>query len=155
MSKKGENKFLYQLQHVFKNRFIDVAIAFWCKYKEKNSYNTITIADVKQVGDNKFSFVRRMDGDGKIEYEIIRYERQKQKIVADLFLSEDKKRNLAERCEYLHNSVKGGVEYRLSVFKENWCKFIRTRAFNWGIGKMEDTLQKIQEQQKNAKPASL
>ncbi len=61
-AEEGVGKYAYKVDHVFKYSFVDVAKAFWCKYKEPNSYNTITIADICQTEDNKFTFVRRMDG---------------------------------------------------------------------------------------------
>ena len=154
MSKERKAKPIYELNHEFKHGFSDVGIAFWCKYKKENGYNTITIADIRQVGDNKFVFVRRIDGgNGKIEYEVIRYERTKKRIVADLFITENNKRKLAERCTYLSNSAKAGVNYSLQVFHELWCKFIRSKIYSWGIDRMEGVLATF-TQQKNM-PASI
>jgi len=153
MEGEGVGKYAYKVDHVFKYKFFDVATAFWCKYKEANSYNTITIADIKQEDDNKFTFVRRMDGgDGKVEYEKITYEREQLKIVADLFMYDNslKKRALSERCVYGWDSMKGACDYSLIVIKEKWCRFIRTKGFQWGISKMEDLLKKTAQDAKNA-----
>lgn len=142
--KANQNNFAYKLTHAFKYPFFYVATAFWCKYKQENSYNMITIADIHQTSDNKFVFVRRMDdGKGKVEYEHIKYQREKQKIVADHFVNEESKRALSERCVYMYNSIQNEVEYSLLVFKENWNRYIRKMAFNWGVGVLDDLLQKV------------
>ncbi len=141
-SKKPE--YAYELNHAFKYPFESVATAFWCKYKEENSYSLVTISGIRQVSDNKFVFVRRMDnGKGKIEYEHIKYERRKRKIVADHFVNEESRSALSERCVYIYNSMRNEVEYRLLVFRENWNRYIRKLAFNWGVGVLNDTLKKI------------
>ncbi len=145
MTEKAKHgNFAYQLTHAFKYPFVCVATAFWCKYKQDNSYNLVTIAGIKQVNDNKFVFIRRMD-DGKelVEYEHIKYERQKQKIVADHFVNEKSKQTLSERCVYVYNAIQNDVEYHLLVFKENWNRYIRKMAFNWGVGVLDDLLKKV------------
>ena len=153
MEEEGVSKYAYKLDHVFKHSFINVAKAFWCKYKEPNSYNAITIADIFQDGDNKFTFVRRMDGgDGKVEYEKITYEREQLKIVADLFMhdSETKERKFAERCVYGWDAVKGSVDYSLIVIREKWCRFFRTKGFDWGTSRMEDILKAVSQDKQKA-----
>eukprot|EP00826_Nyctotherus_ovalis_P063806 TRINITY_DN9358_c0_g1_i5.p2 TRINITY_DN9358_c0_g1~~TRINITY_DN9358_c0_g1_i5.p2 ORF type:complete len:149 (+),score=58.05 TRINITY_DN9358_c0_g1_i5:118-564(+) len=134
--------FKYKVSHVFNYHFQKVAEALWSKYKNGNAYSTITIADIKQIDENKFVFVRRMDRRGEVAYEKIVYNRRQPKIVADLYVNNDKTkaRDVCERCVYTYDSLKGSVNYNLIVIKEMWTKFIRVKLSEWGIGQMERLL---------------
>ena len=144
MDLKDIQNYKYKLSHVFHYHFFSVAKAFWAKYKEENMYNTITIAGIKQLEPSKFMFVRRIECRGKIEYERIVYDRTQPKIIADLFLKDEKTKlnDIAERCIYSWNSLKNSVDYNLIIVKDVWSKFLRTKVADWGIGRMEDVLKK-------------
>ena len=88
--------------------------------------------------------VRRIECRGKIEYERIVYDRTQPKIIADLFLKDEKTKlnDIAERCIYSWNSLKNSVDYNLIIVKDVWSKFLRTKVADWGIGRMEDVLKK-------------
>ncbi len=136
---------LYEFKHTFACTFYAVARAYWGKYKEQNSYSTITLADVKQAGDNEFSFVRRIEGRGRVEHEAIRYRRDTRTIFADLFVKgRDKVPRLSERCTHQGgvSPEQRGVEYTLRVYSDVWGKFIRRRAFSWGVHRMESMLKR-------------
>ena len=142
MDSEDIKSYKYKIYHAFNYHFQNVAKAFWSKYKEGNAYNTITIADIKQLDENRFVFVRRMEGRGKVEYEKIVYDRMQPKIIADLYLKNDKTkmRDICERCIYTWNSLKNNVDYNLIVVKETWSKFLRVKLSEWGVGRMEQLL---------------
>ena len=133
-------KYSYKLNTLFHYNFITVATAFWSKYKKTNKYAAIGLADIKQLDKDKFVFVRRIDGRGKIEYERIVYDRKQSQILADLFVKEKESRSISERCIYRWDSVNNAVNYDLFVIKETWPKFIRSAMAKWGIKRMESAL---------------
>ncbi|MDR3547162.1 MAG: hypothetical protein P4M11_02595 [Candidatus Pacebacteria bacterium] len=153
--KQNETKEVYQLNHVFNNTFSDVATAFWRKYYKniEMGMGVVTIAHVRQDDDNKFTFVRRLDGDGgKEEYKVISYERQPNKIVINTLVRQENARVLAERGEYFATGKPGEVNYRLSVFKEIKNKLIRCLAFDWGVSRMEDAISTVTKNRRLMSP---
>ena len=138
-SQKEENKFKYKLSHMFHNSFIEVAQAFWRKYRENNGYSLITIASVRQENDHSFTFVRRIDNvlSSTPTFERITYDNLKPSIVADLY-DNSKVPNIAERCIYQMHKL--GTDYILQVYKEQINSFIRRKLFQWGVETMEKTI---------------
>jgi len=144
---ENNQKPIYELTHTFQNPFQNVAMAFWKKYQKNDlSMGTITIAEVKQETDDKFTFVRRLNGDGgKEEYKVISFERSPNKISISTLCKDTVKnaRILAETAEYLGSENDKEVKYKLSVFKEMKFRWIRELAFNWGISRMQDYIKQF------------
>ena len=137
----------YILGHKFNYPFIPVAVAFWEKYLKQPRYNTITIADVKQIDSDRICFIRRQDSPRSNipHFERIIYDRKHGVIVADMFEKDLFAPILVERCMYQFDQLTQMVEYSLSVFKVKYNYCLRKAAFDWGKNIMEKCIKDAQK----------
>src|SRR3954469_23660748 len=78
------------LHHKYNFNFADVAVAFFNKYTEENRWCMCTIASSKQLGEDRFEIVRRMENvmSSKPIYERIIFNRQKKQVQGFTFEKE-------------------------------------------------------------------
>ena len=150
MATKQTPKPVYVLSHTFMSKFGHLAMAFWSKYQEQNSRDTVTLADVQQISDDELQFVRRHDdGHGRIEYETIRMNRSSEEIQADLYSTHKATQGLAERCLYKYNTVLGKMDYNLFVYRELFNKILRKMGFSWGTSTLEKLIAQMKREYPN------
>jgi hypothetical protein len=132
---------LNKYSHIFEHRFCDVATAFWRKYRSVNTgFNTITIADVKQLGSSRFCVIRRLESwRGEIKYERIVFDNKNNLIMNDFF-SDPIQMKIAERCIYLYDNFNKTVHYNLLVYNRGINSFLRRKLFFWGVQNMENLI---------------
>ena len=93
-----------ELNHIFKEGFDLVALAYWMKYKKPNLWNRVNIIDVKTIDDGKFMVTRRHDTFANDHYifEHVTFDRENREI--ETYMRSDKKERIldsfVEHCKY-------------------------------------------------------
>jgi hypothetical protein len=139
------------LQHVYSYKFIEVANAFLLKYNVENRFCYTTIASSRQIDEDRFEIVRRMENtlSSRPVYERIIFNRADQSVSGFTF---ETREDLAYVEHYVYKKKDGDIDstektlYDMFLYKNPGLKkLLRFKLHNWGVQTMENIIKKEQE----------
>lgn len=142
------------MQHHYNFKFAEVARAFMLKYNIENRFCFTTIASTRQLDEDRFEIVRRMENvmSSKPIYERIIFDRSSQTVRGFTFESESE--NIYTEC-YEYRQDKNDVSrthYQMLLYKNPGLKkMLRFKLHNWGVQTLEGIIKKEQEYKAKAK----
>jgi len=137
------------LHHKYSFHFHEVANAFLLKYNFENRFCYTTIASSKQIDEDSFEIVRRMENtmSSKPVYERIIFNRLDQTVRGFTFETK-------EDQAYVENYVykqgdgeqSGETLYDMFIYKNpGFKKMLRFKLHNWGVQTLESIIKKENE----------
>jgi hypothetical protein len=133
------------LQHVYSHNFPDVANAFLLKYNIENRFCYTTIASSRQIDEDRFEIVRRMENtmSSRPVYERIIFNRSDQSVSGYTFETNEDKAYVEH---YVYKKDNEKTVYDMFLYKNPGLKkMLRFKLHNWGIQTMESIIKKEQE----------
>lgn len=137
------------LHHQYAFHFHEVANAFLLKYNFENRFCYTTIASSKQLDDDSFEIVRRMENtmSSKPVYERIIFNRNDQSVRGYTFETEADKAYVEHYVYQQGNGEKSGQTlYDMFIYKNPGLKkMLRFKLHNWGVQTLESIIKKEAE----------
>lgn len=136
------------LQHKFNFDFPEVARAFLLKYNIENRFCFTTIASTRQLDEDRFEIVRRMENvmSSKPVYERIIFNRSAKSVQG--FTFEKESENVYTECYVYKQDDKDTTKtvYNMFLYKNPGLKkVLRFKCHNWGVQTLESIIKKEQE----------
>eukprot|EP00347_Sterkiella_histriomuscorum_P009354 403341536 len=136
------------LQHKFNFDFVDVARAFLLKYNIENRFCFTTIASTRQLDEDRFEIVRRMENvmSSKPIYERIIFNRATKSVQGYTFEKESEN-VYTEHYVYKQDDIDNSKTcYNMFLYKNPGLKkMLRFKLHNWGVQTLESIIKKEQE----------
>lgn len=140
------------LQHVYSYKFLEVANAFLLKYNVENRFCYTTIASSRQIDEDRFEIVRRMENtlSSRPVYERIIFNRADQSVSGFTF---ETREDQAYVEHYVYKKKQDDPTdttektlYDMFLYKNPGLKkLLRFKLHNWGVQTMESIIKKEQE----------
>ncbi|CDW87270.1 UNKNOWN [Stylonychia lemnae] len=133
------------LQHHFNFDFADVAKAFLLKYNLENKFCFTTIASTRQLDEDRFEIVRRMENvmSSRPVYERIIFNRKMMAVQGFTFETENQ--NVYTECYCYKQDDKDSQKtiYNMFLYKNPGLKkMLRFKLHNWGVQTLENIIKK-------------
>lgn len=137
---------------MYSHKFIEVANAFLLKYNVENRFCYTTIASSRQIDEDRFEIVRRMENtlSSRPVYERIIFNRADHSVSGFTF---EAREDIAYVEHYVYKKKEGDTKdttektlYDMFLYKNPGLKkLLRFKLHNWGVQTMESIIKKEQE----------
>ena len=143
-----KEQFELHLHHKYNFNFADVARAFFNKYNDENRLCMTTIAHMKQLDEDRFEIVRRMENvmSSKPLYERIIFNRSSKQVQGFTFEKECDNVYVEHYVYREDTKDSNNTVYDMFLYKNPGLqKFLRFKLHNWGVQTMTNMIKKDME----------
>jgi len=143
-----QNVVQLHLQHQFHFNFVDVARAFLLKYNIDNRFCFTTIASSRQLDEDRFEIVRRMENimSSRPVYERIIFNRATRTVQGFTFEKEEE--NVYTEAYVYKQDDQDATKtvYNMFLYKNPGLKkYLRYKLHGWGVQTLEQIIKRDQE----------